>query len=165
MSEYKRQGGFGNKRAGGFNRGGDRPSFRGGSRGGDRRDQEMFSTVCASCGKNCEVPFRPNGDKPVYCNDCFRNNKPEGGSNFNRRDDRRGDRRENTREFSAPQNDEVKKQLELLNTKLEKIIQILNNREGAPLKSTIEDVASRNEKPAEPAAKKTTKKKTASKKK
>jgi CxxC-x17-CxxC domain-containing protein len=37
---------------------------------GDRR--EMFPAVCAECGKDTEVPFRPRGDKPVYCSDCYR---------------------------------------------------------------------------------------------
>ncbi len=36
---------------------------------GQRR--EMYPTVCASCGKECEVPFQPRGDRPVYCSDCF----------------------------------------------------------------------------------------------
>lgn len=39
---------------------------------GYRRPREMYSAVCAQCGKECEVPFQPRGDRPVYCNDCFR---------------------------------------------------------------------------------------------
>lgn len=31
----------------------------------------MHKAVCADCGKNCEVPFRPSGDRPVYCKNCF----------------------------------------------------------------------------------------------
>ena len=30
-----------------------------------------YSLVCASCGANATVPFRPSGDRPVYCSDCF----------------------------------------------------------------------------------------------
>jgi CxxC-x17-CxxC domain-containing protein len=41
----------------------------GGSRGGER---QMYSVVCAQCGKTTEVPFQPRGDRPVYCSDCFR---------------------------------------------------------------------------------------------
>jgi CxxC-x17-CxxC domain-containing protein len=37
--------------------------------GGSRR--EMHDAVCAQCGKNTQVPFRPSGDRPVYCSDCF----------------------------------------------------------------------------------------------
>lgn len=36
-----------------------------------RGPREMFDAVCASCGKNCKVPFRPRDDRPVYCSDCF----------------------------------------------------------------------------------------------
>ena len=31
----------------------------------------MHKTSCASCGNSCEVPFKPNGKKPVLCGDCF----------------------------------------------------------------------------------------------
>jgi CxxC-x17-CxxC domain-containing protein len=43
---------------------------RGGGRT-DRGERQMFTTTCSSCGKSAEVPFRPSGDKPVYCRDCF----------------------------------------------------------------------------------------------
>ena len=33
--------------------------------------REMFSATCSSCGREAQVPFRPNGSKPVYCSDCF----------------------------------------------------------------------------------------------
>ena len=47
--------------------------YSGGSSGGgyDRGPREMFSATCASCGREAQVPFRPNGTKPVYCSDCF----------------------------------------------------------------------------------------------
>ncbi len=38
-------------------------------RGGDK--PELFKTTCTTCGKPCEVPFRPDGVKPVLCRDCF----------------------------------------------------------------------------------------------
>lgn len=39
----------------------------------DRRGDapELFKTNCTTCGKSCEVPFRPDGVKPVLCRDCF----------------------------------------------------------------------------------------------
>lgn len=64
---------------GGFSRGGSaRPSY-GGDRGGSRRPEragydapkELFKTTCSKCRSVCEVPFRPNGTKPVYCKDCY----------------------------------------------------------------------------------------------
>ena len=46
----------------------------------DRRDE--FTTVtCADCGTECQVPFVPRTDKPVYCSDCFRQNKPQDSRN------------------------------------------------------------------------------------
>jgi CxxC-x17-CxxC domain-containing protein len=37
-----------------------------------RGPREMFDAVCARCGKDTQVPFRPTGARPVYCSDCFR---------------------------------------------------------------------------------------------
>lgn len=34
-------------------------------------DREMFPAVCAECGKETTVPFKPNNQKPVYCRDCY----------------------------------------------------------------------------------------------
>ena len=42
--------------------------------GGFRRDfgpREMHKAVCADCGKECEVPFKPTEGKPVYCRECY----------------------------------------------------------------------------------------------
>jgi len=33
--------------------------------------RQMYTAVCASCGKDCEVPFEPRDGRPVYCSDCF----------------------------------------------------------------------------------------------
>ncbi len=44
----------------------------GGGFGGPR---EMHKATCADCGKECEVPFKPKADRPVYCRDCFSKHK------------------------------------------------------------------------------------------
>lgn len=33
--------------------------------------RNLFSAVCAGCGKEALVPFEPKNDKPVYCTECF----------------------------------------------------------------------------------------------
>lgn len=33
--------------------------------------REMFPVTCAACGRPTQVPFRPTGSKPVYCEACF----------------------------------------------------------------------------------------------
>ena len=43
----------------------------GGSRSGGGARQ-MFDVVCANCGVQTQVPFKPTNDRPVYCRDCFR---------------------------------------------------------------------------------------------
>ena len=37
--------------------------------------REMHPIVCAQCGNEAMVPFRPRGDRPVYCGDCFSQNR------------------------------------------------------------------------------------------
>jgi len=45
-------------------------------RGGyGRQEREMFPAVCAACGRETQVPFQPRGDRPVYCRDCFTQNR------------------------------------------------------------------------------------------
>lgn len=100
------RGGFGGGRGRGFNGG-----F---GRGSDRH--EMFNATCSNCGKDCKVPFRPTGSKPVYCSECF---EKMGGGQDSRRPERNN--------FQArPQiNDQSKAQLDAINAKLDKILNIL----------------------------------------
>jgi CxxC-x17-CxxC domain-containing protein len=51
--------------------GGRGRGFGGGRGGGFRREREMHDATCAECGKECQVPFKPSGDKPVLCKDCY----------------------------------------------------------------------------------------------
>ena len=38
---------------------------------GSQRQREMYPAVCASCGKDTQVPFEPRNGRPVYCSDCY----------------------------------------------------------------------------------------------
>ena len=53
----------------------------GGQRGGVR---ELHNATCSACGKACQVPFQPSGEKPVYCSDCFQGQRGGGGSDRGR---------------------------------------------------------------------------------
>lgn len=44
----------------------------------------MHAAVCDECGADCEVPFRPSGDKPIYCSDCFSQKRGSSGDNRGR---------------------------------------------------------------------------------
>lgn len=58
------------------------------SRGFDRRPRKMHKSVCADCGKECEVPFRPKRDRPVYCQECFTKRRSPRTEDHHRREDR-----------------------------------------------------------------------------
>ena len=46
-----------------------------GGGGGDRSDRPSFEAVCSACGVNTTVPFKPSGERPVYCRDCYRDKR------------------------------------------------------------------------------------------
>lgn len=88
-----------------FNRGGSGDSRsqyysprEGSSRGNDRPGRaEMFDAVCAKCGTNCQVPFKPNGRKEVFCSKCFE--EMGGGESRDSRGSNRFESRGNDRSF------------------------------------------------------------------
>lgn len=125
---------------GNFNR-----DYRTGGGGGGGRDfnrgggrvREMFRTTCSNCGNECEVPFKPNGSKPVFCSNCFEKN---GGGESNRfggdrdRAPRRPSFSENRsydrpQSFDRPQHtprpEQNNDQFASLNAKLDRIITLL----------------------------------------
>ena len=54
---------------GGDNSGGG--TYGGGGGGYSSGPREMHPATCSSCGKQTEVPFQPTAGKPVYCRECF----------------------------------------------------------------------------------------------
>lgn len=83
----------------------------------DRRDRgpiTMYQAICAECGKSCKVPFRPSGEKPVYCSNCFES----------RRD---GDDRAPRKDFGRQNfTEEIKRQLETIINKLDQLIRSID---------------------------------------
>lgn len=64
---------------------------------GDRensfRERSFTKAICAECKTECEVPFKPTGDRPVYCKECFSKRKDgigasPRGRNFDKPQDR-----------------------------------------------------------------------------
>ena len=111
-----------NGRGGGFRS--PRPSYGGAPRfgGGSDRPREMHQAICATCGKECSVPFRPSSGKPVYCSDCFEKNG--GGSERRNFNDRPPERNFNRPEGRAPEAS-FDRQFSELNAKLDNILKIL----------------------------------------
>ncbi len=83
----------------------------------DHGEREMFKVVCDKCHKSCEVPFRPTGDKAVFCSDCFGS-----GAKSERGDRERSERGGHNNSVNLVQH---KGQIEKINTKLDKILEIL----------------------------------------
>ena len=46
-------------------------------RDNNRYPREMHKIICAECGKEAEVPFKPDGVRPVYCQECYRKRRPQ----------------------------------------------------------------------------------------
>ena len=75
----------------------------------------MFPAVCADCGSRCEVPFRPNGKKPVLCRSCF----APAGNDFESKFASRPDA------GRSMGNDDTATQLRAINAKLDAIMKML----------------------------------------
>ena len=39
------------------------------------RPTMMHKATCSQCGKDCQLPFRPNGNRAVFCSTCFEEQK------------------------------------------------------------------------------------------
>lgn len=51
------------------------------------RERVLHKATCADCRKECEVPFKPSGERPVYCKECF--SKRKANNSFKRAPDNR----------------------------------------------------------------------------
>jgi len=74
-------GGYGGSGGDAYSSGGGGYSSGGGGYGGQR---ELHSVTCSSCGGEAKVPFVPRGDRPVYCSDCFSQQRGGGGGGYSR---------------------------------------------------------------------------------
>jgi len=122
---------------------------------GNKERPQMYEAICSECGKRCEVPFKPTGEKPVFCSQCYSNREggePRKGRENSFREKRMfsaicekcGKRFElpfrpiegravycddcfegNNNKVDSKSFDQYKKQLDSLNEKLDKIINIL----------------------------------------
>lgn len=112
MTDFKKLKSFGSKY-------GSRPSFGSaralgfGAHVSAARAREAHKTTCDSCHAMCEVPFVPNGKKPVYCRNCYKGKDTT--TSFS------------GQLFTSTESDSIdlKKQLSILATKLDRLITLL----------------------------------------
>ena len=43
--------------------------------GVDQQGRQLYNVKCSNCGRDTQVPFKPSGDRPVYCRDCYMQKK------------------------------------------------------------------------------------------
>lgn len=133
MKQFNREKRYGRRTSGRSDRNSGRSDGRFERKDSGRNDRsgsrlEMHEATCAKCGKRCEVPFKPNGTKPIYCRNCFTKNdssRENRSDNFRSRDrpDRfesraRPDRRTESESSSGDELSEI-------NRKLDKIMRAL----------------------------------------
>jgi len=132
MNNYDR----GNRSGGG--------GYRRGFQGRDSVRREMYKAVCDECGKECEVPFKPSGNKPVYCSKCFE--KRNGGNSRRSSRKRFGEssfgKRDNT-------NKQLLEQVSSLNVKLDRILKVIEMntiKETVAKKTAVKKFVSKDKK-------------------
>jgi CxxC-x17-CxxC domain-containing protein len=138
------------------------------SRGGDRSDRyenrgpkkemELFQTTCTTCGKSCEVPFRPDGTKPVLCKECFaqKNASPASATPYGQRDRfsaNSRDERKPERSYESPRPHQasnvpsidlsaITRQISGLEVKIGQILELLKTPAVITLAPTMEEKVS-----------------------
>jgi CxxC-x17-CxxC domain-containing protein len=155
------RGGFDNKR-----------SFTGARRGDN--NSQMHKATCGDCGKSCEVPFRPTGEKPVFCRDCF-GAKKDPSNKYGSRDEGRADSRSynndvretpvNTESKSSVMGSDVRSAIATINARIEslsfsieklnKIVESLNTKKEETKVEVKKEVAVKTVATKKVAAKKT----------
>lgn len=118
-------------------------SFGGGERrfGNDRGDRkfggggfgkpQMHDATCSQCGKPCQVPFRPTGDREVFCSNCFKDKRDSGfskgnGNSFGKPRYESKPHFEKRPDNGGADHDFLKQQLGALNKKLDILIETLS---------------------------------------
>jgi len=89
----------------------------------------MHQAVCVSCRKFCEVPFKPNGKKPVYCRDCFGREDKESALSHTK--PALGERSV-VRTSIVPRTPDIKDEIRALNTKIDTLTRMVEALSKVP---------------------------------
>jgi len=142
---------------------------------GERKEMQLFQTTCTTCGKSCEVPFRPDGTKPVLCRDCFSKKNEGGNGSFEKRErfspsdrpqrkperDFGGERPARPQAPAGVDYSNLVKQITTLETKVNQILELLSNQNKAQVSTSdvaVEAAPTKVRKPKKEVTKKVVKK-------
>ncbi|MBT6120488.1 hypothetical protein HOH45_03370 [bacterium] len=120
-NKSKNRSGFRPEQRSGFrSEGSGQKSYSGGG-GRDSGNKMLTKATCDSCGSYCKVPFKPTGEKPVYCNDCYRKN----GAFADAKPPRFGQDITSNKREAGSESRNSSSDLEQINTKLDRILRLL----------------------------------------
>ncbi|MES2623626.1 MAG: CxxC-x17-CxxC domain-containing protein [Patescibacteria group bacterium] len=105
-----------------------------------QKSNTIFKTVCDVCHKPCEVPFKPNGKKPVLCDACFAQTRDTPSNAYARQKDKTvfetpenfvaapytGGNSMSTAQSTEVKIAELKRELSSANAKLDKLIDMFS---------------------------------------
>lgn len=128
---YGNKGGGYQKRSGSGSKYGSKKPYN-----GERK--QMHDATCSTCGADCKVPFRPSGDRPILCSQCFEQKNEGGFSGTERRFESRDRKPSFDRKAPMvhnrpdPQIAELKGELRTMHSKLDRIMQMLGDKKVVP---------------------------------
>ena len=102
--------------------------------------KQTYPVTCSECATATTVPFKPSADRPVYCADCFtkrratqnplKKNTSNGGQNNTQPQNRQHN-------GAAVGLGEIKRSLDILNSKLDRLIQAAEATPKKVAKKTV----------------------------
>ncbi|MSU56184.1 MAG: hypothetical protein EXS51_02660 [Candidatus Taylorbacteria bacterium] len=132
---------YDNNQQGGYKGGKDKRQFDG--------PKQMFSAICADCRKSCQVPFRPSGDKPIYCKDCFMKRKEKTAGDTWRPEpvSQNAPKQHSAQpQTSGAQFSDLKRQMDALSAKMDTILEKFEGAGTRAKKSTVKKVSAKKPK-------------------
>lgn len=93
---------------------------------GFNKDKQMHRATCVECNASCQVPFRPNGRKPIYCSNCFEQT-PDGAakSKFKRENPKKDSFVRSDRSERSSGGSDVERRLRSIEKKLDQVLNAL----------------------------------------
>lgn len=105
----------------------------------EREKPMMHRAVCSSCHQHCEVPFKPDSNKPVFCDACFAAARVTSTNDYVKRKDKMiFDKEDSSKDFVSTVNStaqlspsdakfaELKREISSANAKLDKLVDLMS---------------------------------------